>query len=635
MHVTTSCKHSVRWRVQGRMKHKWLALALAAPALLMADERPGSCPLGPHNLVSPREQQTALYHKLSVVAEDVASSGRRRAVEHPGGGGSSFPPAANFIDSDLFAAMQKDGVVPTRLAGDEEFLRRVTLDLTGQIPDSAAVQAFLADTSANKRAKVIDQLLASDAFVDRWTMWFGDLVQNVAVSSNSRELAGGRNAFYTYIHDSIAAGKPYDQMAREVIAAHGDSYTVGQANFVVRQLQPNGPAQDTYDNLASDTGDKFLGMPTLCLSCHNGLGHLELVNTYLKSHTRYDFWGNAAFFARTRATRQQADPNNKNIIKFDVEDAATGGYQLNTTSGNKTPRQPFNGQTTVPPAFLFTGEGPRPGEGWRDAYARILTAQPQFARAAVNYLWKEMFGMGIVEPTNNIDPNRLDPANLPPGQTLQPTNAALLTDLTNAFIAGKYDLRALLRTMANSSSYQLATVYTPGTWNEQWTPYFARHLPHRLMAEEMLDAIAKATNVPATYAVTGMPNVTSAMKLPDTTQPTNVYGRFLDEFGRGNRDDQPRSSDTSIAQALSLMNDNTIVVSRTRKSTANSTVAKVLASTSDPSSIADQLFLATLSRHPTASEKLQAVSYLTGGNLQQRTEDLQWTLLNTLEFLFD
>jgi hypothetical protein len=616
------------------MKQIWLALVLAAPALLIADEKQ-SCPMGPLALQSPRQQQAALVHALSVAAEAVGTT-RHRAVAPPGGGGKGFPPAANFVDSDLFAAMQKDNVVPTQLAGDEEFLRRVTLDLTGQIPDVAAVQSFLADTSATKRAKVIDQLLASDAFVDRWTMWFGDLVQNTSVASNSREFPGGRNAYYQSIHDSIKSGKAYDQMVREIIAGAGDSYTVGQANFIVRQLQPNGPAQDTYDNLAASSGEKFLGMPLLCLSCHNGLGHLELVNTYLKSHTRYDFWGNAAFFAKTRAQRQQADPNNKNILKYMVTDNVVGAYQLNTTSGNKTPRVAINGQTTVPPLFFLTGEGPRPGEAPRDAYGRILTAHPQFARAAVNYLWKEMFGMGIVEPANNIDLNRLDPNNLASGQTLQPTNAALLTDLTNAFIADKYDLRAILRTIANSSAYQLSTAYTPGAWNEQWTPYFARHLPHRLPAEETLDAIARATNVPITYNVNGLGSVTSAMKLPDTTEPrNNVYGRFLDEFGRGNRDDQPRTNDTSIAQALSLMNDGTIVVSRVHKATPNSTVAKTLASTSDPGTIVDQIFLATLSRRPTTSERQTSVSYLLGGNLQQRTEDLQWTLLNSLEFLFD
>ena len=136
----------------------------------------------------------------------------------------------------------------------------------------------------------------------------------------------------------------------------------------------------------------------------------------------------------------------------------------------------------------------------------------------------------------------------------------------------------------------------------------------------MLDAIAKATSVPVTYNITGgLPAVTSAMKLPDTLEVrNNVYGRFLDEFGRGNRDDQARSNDSSIAQALSLMNDGTVVVNRVHKATANSTVAKTLASTTDPNVIADQLYLYTLSRYPTAAEKTQAVAYLKSGTLAKQ-----------------
>src|SRR5437867_198307 len=603
------------------MKHKsWIALLAIGPALLLADQRT-ICPF------LPAVSKASLYHQLSVTTEAVAPS-RHRAVAPPK---STFPPAVNFIDTEIFNKMRQDGVVPTVVSGDEEFLRRITLDLTGQIPDAATVQSFLADTMADKRARKIDQLLASDAFVDRWTMWFGDLVQNVQVASNFREYYLGRNVYYNFIHDSIKNAKPYDQMVRELISGRGDSFAVGTADFWVRQIQTNGPIQDTYDNLAAQSGEKFLGMPFLCLSCHSGLGHLEQVNTYLKSKTRYDFWAEAAFFARTRAQRMPyTDPANPNanLVKFDVEDSLPNGqYQLNTTSGNKTPRQPVNGGVNVPPAILLTGEGPRSSEVCRDALRRTPTSHPQFSRAAVNYLWKEMFGMALVEPVNNMDLNKLDS---------QPTHPNLLTQLTNEFIADRYDLRAILRTLALSNSYQLSTQYTPGAWNEAWTPYFARHLAHRLMAEELLDAITRATNVPVTFNVNGLGMVTAAMKLPDTTEAgRNNYGRFLDEFGRGDRDDTARTSDTSIAQSLSLMNDPQVVVNRIHRNTANSTVAKVLASTTDPASIADQIYMATLSRHPSATEKQQAIAYLGGGNLGQRTEDLQWVLLNSLEFLFD
>jgi hypothetical protein len=126
------------------------------------------------------------------------------------------------------------------------------------------------------------------------------------------------------------------------------------------------------------------------------------------------------------------------------------------------------------------------------------------------------------------------------------------------------------------------------------------------------------------------------MKLPDTLEGArNAYGRFLDEFGRGNRDDVARTNDTSVAQALSLMNDQTVVVSRVHKNTANSTVSKLIAQTTDPNTIVTQLYLTTLSRRPTTSESQKSVTYLQSGTLSQKTEDLQWVLINSLEFQFD
>ena len=611
----------------------WLAVIAVTPALLLAGEKQ-TCPMGPFDFGAGRDLQAATYHRLSIAAETVAPS-RHRPSEPPSLI-SPYPNAVNIIDGEIFGKMKKDLVPAATVSSDTEFLRRVTLDLTGAIPDPAAVQSFLADTSADKRVRLIDHLLSTEGFTDRWTMWFGDLVQNVQQSSSSREYPQGRNTYYAYIRDSIRGGKAYDQMVREILAAKGDSFVNGGADYWVRQIQPNGPIQDTYDNLAAHSGEKFLGMPMQCISCHNGFNHLELVNTYLKGKNRADFWGNAAFFARTRSQRGTTDPANPNIVSLAIEDMAAGNYNLNTTSGNKTPRTLLNGSPVVAPAFLLTGEGPRPGEAWRDAYGRILTAHPQFARATVNYIWKEMFGLGIVEPVNNFDLARLDPATLAAGASLQPTHPALLRDLATQFAASGYNLRWLLKTIAMSNAYQLSSHFTAAPWNESWTPYFARHLPQRLPAEQLLDAITKATSVPVSFTVSGLGMVNQAIKLPDTLESRNTtYGRFLDDFGRGNRDDDPRSNDGSISQALSLMNNATVLVNRVHKATANSTVAKTLLASTDPAAITDTLYLSTLSRYPTAAEKTKAVAFLKVGTLSQRTEDLQWVLLNSVEFLFN
>ena len=592
-------------------------ILVAASLLLVAAQQRQTCPYP-----APAPPQ-ATYRELSAAAEAVAPS-HRRAVGSPTTG--VFPPSVNFIDADVFAKMKTDGVVPARLSSDEEFLRRISLDLTGAIPPPVAVDAFLKNPD---RVKKIDELLTTDAFVDRWTMWFGDLIQNVLVSSNSREYYLGRNAYYNWIRDSIRNRKPYDQMVREAISGSGDNFASGAANYVVRQMQPNGPIQDTYDNLAAQSGEKFLGVQLLCLSCHSGAGHLEQVNQYLRTKQRSDFWAMAAFFSKTRLERQPyTDPNNPNakISKFIVQLNARGSYLLNTTGGNKTPRQPKEGQPNfVTPVYMFTGETPRPGEDYRDAYGRMLTADRQFARAAVNSIWKEMFGAGIVEPANAFDLARAD----------QPSNPKLLEDLTDAFIASGYDLRSILKTIAMSSAYQLSSQYTQGVWNEAWTPYFARHYPRRLQAEMLLDALVSATGVPIALNVQGIGAVPKAMQLPDTLEPgpRSQFGQFLNEFGRGDRDLNARSNDTSIVQALALLNS-PIITTRIRRSNANSTVAKTLAATSDPNVIVDQLYVATLSRHATEAEKTTGAAYLRSGTLAQKTEDLQFALVNSLEFLF-
>lgn len=554
----------------------------------------------------------------------IAADSRRRAVRIPS---QSTLPVANFIDSHIGAKLTDGGIAPAAIAGDEEFLRRVTLDLTGTIPTLAAVEAFRADPTTDKRARKIDELLRSDAFVDRWTMWFGDLVQNVQVANNSREYYIGKNAYYFFIKASIAANKPHDQMVREVLAGEGDSFQTGTANYIVRQIQRNGPPQDTYDNLAAHSAEKFLGIPMLCISCHSGAGHLELVNTWLKDKKREDFWKMAAFFSRTTARGERyvdpANPNNNNILKFIVASNPNGAYRLNTTDGNKTPRQPTSDQSNVvSPAFITTGETPRAGEPYRVAYGRMLTADRQFARATVNYLWKEMFGRGLVEPVNAFDLAKL---------STQPSHPALLEALADEFIAKGYTLREMLRTIALSSTYQLSSYYAGTHPDASW---FARRSPRRLQAEVLFDAIASATGVPAQFNVQGGGVVLRAMQLPDPLDARRTAAnQFINNFGRGNRDDVLRSNDGAISQSLALMNDQ-VVTTRVKRAN-NSTVQKVLAATSDPAAIADQLYLATLSRRPTIQERQIAIDYLKAGTLAERTEDLQFVLLSSLEFLFN
>ncbi|HEX4684472.1 MAG TPA: DUF1553 domain-containing protein [Gemmatimonadaceae bacterium] len=576
------------------------------------------CTFDPARVVRPRE----VMRRLSQTAEAVApSSSHRRPVSAPQ---QPKYPVRNFIDTEIFGLMDHDGVAWTSPSTDEEFLRRVTLDLTGQIPDAATVRAFLADTSAGKRERAIDRLLHSEEYVDRWTLWLGDLVQNVQSASNTLLFEEGRDPYYYWMRDQIRANKPYDQLVRELLTTDGGNFHQGPANYIVRQWQNNGPMQDTYDNLSSHTGEKFLGITINCLSCHNGFGHLEQVNPSLAKRTRPEFWRNAAFFAQVTLKNANSDDD----YEWQVGTNPGGAYELNTMTGNKTVRAPSESQPSpVGPAFILTGETPKEGENRRVAYARMLTAHPQFARATVNYLWKELFGMGLVEPADNFDLL---------AQDTQPTHPALLTHLAEWFAANGYDLRELLRLMVNSSAYQLSSRYTPGAWQESYTRYYARHYPRRMLSESVLDSVARATNVPISIKVPLIdPPFTRAMALPDTREPwvpqrtPSPYKTILDTFGRGDRDATPRTRDGSIAQALEMLNDPVVTTRVTTR------ISKLLESTHEPAAIVDELYLATLSRNPSAEERAAAIAYLQDGDLKSNAEDLQFALFNHLQFLFN
>ncbi len=473
-------------------------------------------------------------------------------------------PRKNFIDTILFDRMVKDSIQSAAVCTDEEFVRRIYLDLTGRIPAAADVTAFIADTSATKRDALVDKLIGSPEYVDKWTMFFGDLYKNNARSVNVTRFTGGRDAFYNYIKDAVSKNKPYNQMAREMIANDGDNFVNGEVNFIVGGIVPMGPTQDTMDGTAVEVTRAFLGInATDCLLCHSGAGHLDQVNLWGSQKTRTDAWGMAAFFARTLRRRQllNAQPN---YAKFTVSELAAGEYQLNTTTGNRSARQPEGSSSTTvaPKYFLGSGGSVNAGENRRQAIARLIVADKQFARAAVNYIWEKLMVEALVSPSNAFDPARLDPAaTLPSGWTLQPANAELLNALADEFIKQNYDVRKLIALIVKSSAYQLSSQY-PGTWSLALVPYYPRKFIRRMDAEEIHDAILKATNFTTSYQMRDTLGANTfvvnwAMQLPDTSEPrvNPLIANFLNLFIRGDRDVKPRSLEPSIQQSLALMNN--------------------------------------------------------------------------------
>lgn len=563
-------------------------------------------------------------------------------------GGSRTATAVNtagmgLVDQYIFSALQSAGIQPAEPTTDWEFIRRATLDLTGRIPASARVLSFVSDPSPTKRAALVDELIAGSTWVDKWTMYFGDLYKNNSANSQIRRFPSGVTAFRNYIRTALQQNKPYDQVAKELISTQGaSSYVTGELNFNVGGVVTGGPLQDVWDQQTANIAGTFLGVAHVnCLLCHNGAGHLTDLSLWGSKQTRVSAWGLSSFMSQSSTINTPVSPG-ANEQFWSITDGITGRspgrYNLNTTTGNRPQRQPIGSVSSITPAYIFTGETPQTGENYRQALARMVVADPQFARATVNQMWAYFFGIGLVDPVDAFDPSRLDPDKPPPAPwTLQPSNPRLLNALANAFIANKYDLRWLMRTLVNSQAYQLQSRYN-GEWNVAWNNLFGRKLVRRLWAEEIHDAIAISSNSVPTYTSRDYGNVNYAMQLSEpVAQPDGATGKvtaFLDAFLRGNRDDELRADDGSILQALNLMNDSFVMTRTSPTSPAGALLPSNLSKSN--TDLVNTLFLAVLSRYPTAAEL--AISTTNLANTQTRNQEAQyllWSLYNKVDFTFN
>ena len=554
-------------------------------------------------------------------------------------GQSSTTNSSNLIDVFIWQGFKANGVTPAAPTNDYEFIRRVTLDLTGRIPSAAAVQSFVADTTANKRANLIDQLLGTSQWLDRWTMFYGDLFKNASTfpSTGTQITATGRDAFNNFIRNGLLNAMPYNQMATALIASQGtNNFTQGELNWIINGRVTGGPVQDIWDQQTANVADTFLGISHMnCLLCHDGAGHLTTLSLWGSTFTRYKAWGFSSFLSHTALVNPLSDPSNTSSARlWYVNDSAyKTNYALNTTTGNRPARQPLGTITTIAPVYPFSLTGPNSGEAYRPAMARLVTSDFQFARAAVNYVWAAFFGMGIVDPPDQFDPARLDPNNPPPAPwTLQPSNPDLLNALAEDFIANNYDVKHLMRLIANSNTYQLESQYDPNAWNPNWQPLFARKLVRRLWSEEVTDSIALSSNIPNSFTTNGI-TFAWAIQYPE---PAIEPKPFLQAFLPGDRDLNPRRPDGAIQQALVLMND-TMVMSKlnsTGSGATQSLLSQALAQSNNIGLI-NLMYLNILSRIPTTAEQSTANTLLNSGNRTQKAQELMWTLYNKVDFMFN
>jgi hypothetical protein len=522
-------------------------------------------------------------------------------------------PIRSFIDQHIFGRMQRDKIPHARIASDEEFARRAWLDATGRIPPVDDLQTFLASKDPNKRDKLIDKLVASDAFLDRWAFYFEDLFRA------GQRMGSGLNLFHYWIREWLTVDRPYNEVVTDLLTGAGKtSYSVPAGMYYARDFvkakdDPTAPdahdlvnQPDTADEFTVTYSKVFLGINLACISCHDGARHLEKVNQFLVKKKREDFYGQAAFFGKTRQIMNWENGYQANT-EFTVDDLDKG-YDTKAESIVRVPRRGGRGE----PRFILTGESPRQGMNERDELARMLTSHIQFSRAFTNRIWAELMGFGIVEPVDDFDLDRAD----------QPSNPELLDALAKEF-QKTYSFKTLVKTIMKSSAYQLSSRFE-GEWKDEYAPYYSRKFVRMLSAPELHDSIALATGRVAERSGTGQSDG-MVMQMPEPGKASTEVKSFLRTFGQSNRDDMPKKTPQSALQAMLLM--------QTRL-TSGPKVDTLLKDAPDDKALVERVYLTTIARRPTPNELDVALKSLQADR-KRGAENLQWALINSPEFLFN
>ncbi len=530
-------------------------------------------------------------------------------------------PYRNFIDEQVFGRMKRDGVPHAALADDDQFARRAWLDATGRIPPAAELEAFLTNRDPKKRTKLIDTLTNSDAFIDKWTYYFSDLFR-----AGSR-MGSGLNLFHFWLREWLKLDRPYNEVVTDLLTGAGkSSFSVPAGMYYARDFvkakdDPEAPdahdlvnQPDTVDEFTVTYSKVFLGLNLACISCHDGKNHLEKVNLFLTSKKRDEFFGQAAFFGKTRQIMNWENGYQANT-EYTVDDGGKE-YDPKAESIVRVPRR--GGDAS--PRFILGGERPKAGENYRDALARILTTHPQFRRAFANRIWSELMGFGIVEPVDDFDLLKRD----------QPSNPTLLTALADDFGRHQYSFKHYVRTIMNSSAYQLSSRFD-GEWKDTYAPYYARKYVRMLTAPELHDAIALATGRPGKFS-SGTEKVGMAMQMPEPKKADAEVQSFMKTFGQSNRDDMPKKVPPSSLQAMLLM-QSPVVTDRV-DSAKGGLLKQLLDTETDNRRIIEKIFLQTISRQPSPKETQVGLKAM-AADRRIGAENLQWALLNSPEFIFN
>jgi hypothetical protein len=493
--------------------------------------------------------------------------------------GSAFPkqPELNFIDGLVDAKLRKLNIHPAGLCSDADFLRRVHLDIIGTLPTAEEARVFLKNSPA-KRGALVDALLVRKEYADFQALKWADVLRVDRLALGHKQAYN----YYRWIRDAFARNRPFDDVARDVITATGPLSKSPAANLFKVAKKPG--------EVAATVSQVFMGIRIECAQCHHHP---------FDQWSQRDYYGMEAFFTqvnfKTTSSGQVLLPNKK--------------------SNTKHPR---SGDIVQAHALLQEEPGETPEGDRRRLFADWLTADDNqwFARNIVNRVWAQLTGRGIVTP---VDDFRL---------TNPPTNPELLDALAKSFVESGFDLHQLIRTITSSRTYQLVT--TPSAMNERDEQNYSRALFKRLDAEVRFDMICQVTGSSEKFK--GMPAGYRAIELWDSQVPHY----FLSLFGRPVRAtacECERATQPSVAQVLHVLNSPQI---QEKLSSDAGRLAMLEGEITDDEKLVEEIYLMFYSRFPTTDEQVSVSRYLAkADNRRKAVEDIAWSLMNTVEFLFN
>ena len=488
-------------------------------------------------------------------------------------------PEVNYVDALIASKLQKLRISPSDLCDDETFIRRAFLDVIGIPPTVEEYGQFMASAEADKRAKLIDELLGRKEFSELWVNKWAEMLQ---VKSSNTISYKSMFLYYNWLVEKLGKNTPMDEMVQDLLGASGGTFKSPATNF----YQSTNMTLEMTENVAQ----VFMGMRVQCAQCHNHP---------FDRWTQDDYYGFAAFFSQIG--RKQGE-DQREIIVFN-----SGGGEVNHPVGGRR----------MAPKFLGGDAPDVNGKDRRVVLAKWLASpqNPWFATSFANRVWAHFFGIGIVEPVDDFRVSN------------PPTNPELLEALGKRFTDSKYDLKGLVRDICNSRAYQRSTKRNPS--NETDERNFAHANLRRIKAESLLDSISAVTDTKDKFQ--GLPLGARATQIADGA--TSTY--FLTTFGRATRETVCSCEvkmEPTLSQALHLLNGGTV----NSKIQQGGVIKKLLETRKFPEERIVQLYLRSLARMPTKEEIDKLLpAFGEGSNPEQALGDLFWALLNSREFLFN